>query len=218
MLFQFGAADSDIVLSGQNLLSIVASFPSQNVTEEPQAPKETKLIFTSECQDLRVGERAIKRRRSAGTASVLEHNLQRGGRSDRLSNAAQGVGDDVPVPAGPMPRGWKVFYRVIGDGRKCKCWRIVFVVATAFLQVQDGNVLCSCFLERLCLSQTRHMSHPTEGFTRVMRRRSSSGSRKSSPQGERQGLKEARGHLNTQKQKQQKTGPCQNPWVLFSYG
>ena len=119
-LVSFGAPDSDIVLSGQNLLSIVKCIADQAVTEEPQAPKEEKVVFTSGCQDLRVGDRASKRRRSAGT-SVLEHiNFQKGGRSDRQNGASQGVDDDGPVPAGPLPKGWKVFYRVIGDGRKCE--------------------------------------------------------------------------------------------------
>lgn len=172
MLFRFGAADSDIVLSGQDLFSIVASLPLQNVTEEPQAPKETKLIFTSECQDLRVGERATKRRRSAGTASVLEHSLQRGGRSDRLIDAAQAVDDDVPVPAGPLPKGWKVFYRVIGDGRRCEYLRSTFVRSNCVPASPNLDQCCAAnslnFLKNSCLSQTRHMSHPMEGFTRVM--------------------------------------------------
>lgn len=143
MLFQFGAADSDIVLSGQDLLSIVASLPPQNVTEEPQVPKETKLIYTSGCQDLRVGERATKRRRSAGTASVLEHSLQRGGRSDRLNDAAQAVDDDVPVPAGPMPKGWKVFYRVIGDGRRCECRRTSLTISNCVSSASPSWEICA---------------------------------------------------------------------------
>jgi hypothetical protein len=121
-LLAFGAPDSDIVLSGQTLLSVVNCIQDQGVTEELQAPKEAvKVVFISDCLDLRVGERASKRRRSVGTSSVLEHNtFQKVGRSDRQNGASQGVDDDAPVPAGPLPKGWKVFYRVIGDGRRCE--------------------------------------------------------------------------------------------------
>ncbi len=121
MYLSFGAPESDVVLSGQDLISIVECIADQGVTEEPQAQQELKIVFTSECQDLRVGERASKRRRNAGTAAALEHiSSQKGGRTDRQNGASQGVDDDTPMPAGPLPKGWKVFYRVIGDGRKCE--------------------------------------------------------------------------------------------------
>lgn len=155
MLFQFGAADSDIVLSGQDLISIVASLPPQSVAEEPRAPKETKLVYTSECQDLRVGERATKRRRSAGTASVLEHSLQRDVRSDRLNDATQGVDDDVPVPAGPLPKGWRVFYRVIGDGRRYKAYESPY-----------GRIYQTYAKAKLFWEQEKQSSRKTSGLER----------------------------------------------------
>ena len=70
MAFSQGAPDSDVVLSGQELLAAVAdvldSAPPDDEFEEPRM----ELKRTSENQDLRVGERASKRRRSAGTCNL----------------------------------------------------------------------------------------------------------------------------------------------------
>lgn len=122
LFIHVGAPDSDVVLSGEDLLPVVECLADQDVTEQPQAVKDPKLIFTSDCQDLRVGDRATKRRRTAGTASVLEqvNGSQRGARADRQADVFPGGDNDVPMPAGPLPKGWKVFLRVIGDGRRCK--------------------------------------------------------------------------------------------------
>jgi len=144
MFIHVGAPDSDVVLSGDALLPVVECLADQDVTEQPLAIKDLKLIFTSDCQDLRVGERATKRRRTAGTASVLEHvnGAQRGARADRQADVFQGEDGDVPTPAGPLPKGWKIFLRVIGDGRRCK------FLYVCLAQTKCGNIFIvfNCFV------------------------------------------------------------------------
>ncbi|BDA44203.1 hypothetical protein COCOBI_05-3870 [Coccomyxa sp. Obi] len=90
-----------------------------------------------------------------GTASVLEHGFQRGGRSDRQNDAVQGVDDDVPVPAGPMPKGWKVFYRVIGDGRRYKAYESPY-----------GRIYQSYAKAKLSWEQEKQSSRKTSGLER----------------------------------------------------
>lgn len=68
-----GALDTDVVLSGQELLAAIADLlePPPDGGEEPDPAVELKSI--SDNHDLRVGERASKRRRSAGCPSFTVH-------------------------------------------------------------------------------------------------------------------------------------------------
>ena len=67
MSFSQGAPDSDVVLSGQELLAAIADVLDLAQTDDEMEESTVELKRTSENQDLRVGERASKRRRSAGT-------------------------------------------------------------------------------------------------------------------------------------------------------
>ena len=66
-----GSPDSDVVLSGQDLLSAIADLldAPPDGGEESYPAVEVKVV--SENFDLRVGERASKRRRSAGVLVCL---------------------------------------------------------------------------------------------------------------------------------------------------
>ncbi len=66
-----GAPDTDVVLSGQELLTAIADLldPPPDGDEEFDPPVELKRF--SDNTDLRVGERASKRRRNAGIAECL---------------------------------------------------------------------------------------------------------------------------------------------------
>jgi hypothetical protein len=68
--FPHGAADSDVVLSGEDLLAAVAEVLDIDIPEEEEEEAQVELKRVSENHDLRVGERASKRRRSAGDCSV----------------------------------------------------------------------------------------------------------------------------------------------------
>jgi hypothetical protein len=118
-----GTGDCDLVLSVDELVSCIECLADQCPPTIEKLPI-VELKRTSSCQDMRVGERASKRRRTAGVAaqehSGLSMSTQRIGRSGRYAASSLRDGSEKPMSAGYLPKGWKVHFRIIGDGRRCK--------------------------------------------------------------------------------------------------
>lgn len=117
-----GARDTDVVLSVVEITRCSECLSGQCslATEKLVVPE---LRYKSACLDMRVGERASKRRRAAGTVeqSIFPVPTQRHIRANRKRQGKRQSARDKLQAAGPLPKGWKVIHRVVGDGRRCEC-------------------------------------------------------------------------------------------------